>query len=520
MWAPLCVGLIILCSSFPPETGTAKPLSTHASTHIPIPANKPAFIHARYITTIPTPVPKPVQSSSHRAQQKAKQITLKPKPATINRSQWQKDFIRKVETNIQRNRPTYALNLLKKQGQNKIHDRDYDRLRAMIAFSYLFEKRLQTAKELAQDSLNRSHTHVPLAGWVLGMVYWQEENFEQSASAFEMAAKSNKASAWTMSAAAYWAARAMTRQDKSNSKKIKALLTLAAQNQDTFYGLIATRALGHDIVFDWSEPTYQDSHLSSLSRYKNGEKAINMIKKGNHVAAEKILQRMKFQPQDMEAVLSIAHHFNMPALSLQTGQKIKNTQQKYHNAALYPTPTWRPQSGHRLDPALLHAIIRQESKFQPQAKNPSGATGLMQLMPATARGVTPHLKQKEKINTNLNLQDPTMNLEIGQSYIEQLLKFPSIQHDLFSLITAYNAGPGTLSKWKKQSGGINDPLLFIEMIPYPETRAFVERVMANYWIYRTKGQQNTPTLSAVANDQWPIYSNDNNQELQRIASSQ
>jgi hypothetical protein len=68
-----------------------------------------------------------------------------------------------------------------------------------------------------------------------------------------------------------------------------------------------------------------------------------------------------------------------------------------------------------------------------------------------------------------------------------------------ALLVAYNAGPGNLAHWKQQyAETVSDPLLFIETLPLAETRAYVERVMANYWIYRIRQGQNPATLDAVA----------------------
>ena len=73
------------------------------------------------------------------------------------------------------------------------------------------------------------------------------------------------------------------------------------------------------------------------------------------------------------------------------------------------------------------------------------------------------------------------------------------------LSVAYNGGPGNLAKWVRQTGNQDDPLLFIESIPSRETRIFVERVMANLWIYRMRLGQTNESLSAVAGGAWPIY---------------
>ena len=103
------------------------------------------------------------------------------------------------------------------------------------------------------------------------------------------------------------------------------------------------------------------------------------------------------------------------------------------------------------------------------------------------------------------LREPQVNLEIGQTYVNRLLDHGVVGRDLLLLTIAYNAGPGNLSRWKKERAGLSDPLLFIESIPYTETRAFVERVLSNYWIYRMRFQQPTPSLDAVTSGRWARY---------------
>ena len=75
---------------------------------------------------------------------------------------------------------------------------------------------------------------------------------------------------------------------------------------------------------------------------------------------------------------------------------------------------------------------------------------------------------------------------------------------------AWNGGPGNLNKWMRRIKYEDDPLLFIESIPSKETRIFVERVLANYWIYQARFDNMTPSLDLLAQGNWPMYQNDSN----------
>ncbi|MGB1077530.1 MAG: transglycosylase SLT domain-containing protein, partial [Bdellovibrionales bacterium] len=104
-----------------------------------------------------------------------------------------------------------------------------------------------------------------------------------------------------------------------------------------------------------------------------------------------------------------------------------------------------------------------------------------------------------------SLTSPLTNVKIGEQYVASLLRNERVNNNLFALLIAYNAGPGTLNRWQKKIDAMHDPLLFIELIPSAETRAFVERVMANLWIYRDQFGQEAPSLEAISQNVWPPY---------------
>jgi soluble lytic murein transglycosylase-like protein len=145
----------------------------------------------------------------------------------------------------------------------------------------------------------------------------------------------------------------------------------------------------------------------------------------------------------------------------------------------------------------------------------------MQLMPQTARGVTQHispgLEMSDREKT-YRLKDPQTNLEIAQHYIETLLKDRNVDGDILKLLVAYNAGPGNLSRWEKQWEGVKDPLLFIELIPSGETRNYVEKVIANYWMYRLREGRDIPTLEALAEGRPAKYAGDFERSIFQVAA--
>jgi soluble lytic murein transglycosylase-like protein len=136
----------------------------------------------------------------------------------------------------------------------------------------------------------------------------------------------------------------------------------------------------------------------------------------------------------------------------------------------------------------------------------------MQLMPGTARDLARAAAMDHRDDL---LADPAFNVEYGQSYLEQLRDSPYTGGLLPKVVAAYNAGPGAVKNWS--AGGLKDNgdmLLFMESIPFRETRHYVEVVLRNYWLYGMK-QAATSTdaappqalvaLDAVVANRWPRF---------------
>lgn len=137
-----------------------------------------------------------------------------------------------------------------------------------------------------------------------------------------------------------------------------------------------------------------------------------------------------------------------------------------------------------MNTSLLYAISRQESALYPLAQSPVGARGLMQLMPATAKETAAKLGVPYR--NEQQLFDPTMNIRLGSAYLKRLLDVYDGNRILAA--AAYNAGPGRVKRWRDQS--TNKPMdVWVESIPYRETRNYVQNVLSFDLIYQHKLQQ-------------------------------
>ena len=132
-----------------------------------------------------------------------------------------------------------------------------------------------------------------------------------------------------------------------------------------------------------------------------------------------------------------------------------------------------------LDPFMVHALIKQESTYQLNTVSPVGAIGLMQIMPFTANDVARVLKLP-KPNPE-DLFKPELNIKLGVQFMEEV--FRKFNRNMIYSVASYNAGPQRVSTWSLAANAA-DPDLFVEEIPFSETKNYVKRVLTNYWIYR------------------------------------
>jgi soluble lytic murein transglycosylase-like protein len=335
------------------------------------------------------------------------------------------------------------------------------------------------------------------AYWSAGLEAWARKDFSAAAENFTIAAQRSKDSSWDRSAAAFWAARAYLRD--RHPEQVSHWLREASKYPRTFYGQLAQRALGIDPSYDWNVKDLSARGADLLMSSSAGKRALGLIQVGEITSAEKELLALADDPAGTmdRALLAVSQASGLPSLAVKIGSKRLLKGDDFIDTAMYPLPAWSPPVGYTVDRALLFAIMRQESGFNPNATSQAGAVGLMQLMPDTAKLVSGEAKP--------NLRDPQVSISIGQRYIASLLKTDTVGGDLFNLAAAYNAGPGNLQHWKATIRSDDDPLFFIERLPSRETRLFIERIMASYWIYQNRLGQATDTLDAVASGASPIY---------------
>jgi soluble lytic murein transglycosylase len=172
------------------------------------------------------------------------------------------------------------------------------------------------------------------------------------------------------------------------------------------------------------------------------------------------------------------------------------------SAGFCPQNSFAPANGFSLDRALIYAIVRQESHFNPVAISPSNARGLMQLLPSTARDMDPSTNYRRHPAL---LHEPGLNMQLGQQYVRWLMDMFHQDGDLGRVFAAYNGGPGWLQRWLVQQPTQDDPLMLLETMPRQESRDYAERVLAHMGVCRARYSQPRVELDRIASGQPARY---------------
>lgn len=332
------------------------------------------------------------------------------------------------------------------------------------------------------------------AAWVSGLASWRLGDCESASRAFQQTAAYAQQRE-LRAGALYWGARA--EQACNRPRGVEPLLKAAAQSPESFYGLVARQTLGMDTKLPSDPLLGFDPPIEQLP---NVQRAVELVRIGEPSLAEELLRHQAKigLPTEHHALIQLAKKLDLPAAQLwlanngQPGARSDATDR-------YPNPRWSPANGWRVDPALAFGHVVQESSFRRTAVSPAGAVGLMQVRPGTA-GDTARAR-----GTALgNLSDPATNLEYGQTFIELMRSSTATAGQLPRVIASYNAGPLPVGRWASINDK-GDPLLWIESIPYWETRYYVPAVLRNMWVYQGLNNEDTSTLKAIAEHRWPSF---------------
>jgi soluble lytic murein transglycosylase len=275
----------------------------------------------------------------------------------------------------------------------------------------------------------------------------------------------------------YWRARSLELMG-ADQHISRSLYQTAADFRD-YYGFLASQQLGISASMN-HDPTKVDASVMQKTRiHANVKRALALLDLKRISGARREWQ-LAFDDLDKpgrQALALLAGRLEWSDRSIMTLAKLKDWHDLQLRFPLAHEPLFEQAAKYsNIEKTWIYGVARQESAFMYDARSPVGATGLMQLMPATAKGVSKRLRLKY---SKYKLIDPNYNVRLGSHYLKMLLK--RYEGNRVLATAAYNAGPTNVNRWLKRFDGPLD--IWIENIPFNETKEYVQRVMAYSTIY-------------------------------------
>ena len=371
------------------------------------------------------------------------------------------------------------------------------RLKKLTIREFISQKRYEEAYLLASGHNGEAgNLDYAEAQWLAGWLALRFLDAPGEAYQFFFAMFHNVRFSISRARAAYWAGRAA--EQNKNFAIAKKWYQVASFYPTTFYGQLAFFKLHTDAPL--TLPSLPKITKRELQQYADNEllkAAYILMQVGYYSLAQEFLFSALEHTTDRKEKAYISefgtihgqNHISVGVAKQAINQGILLIHPGY--------PVLKNMPGEKSMQALILSVIRQESLFNSKAKSPANAMGLMQLLPGTAK------KMAKKIhlpyyNSKL-IYDPVYNITLGSTYLTTMLRYYNNSYLL--TIASYNAGPGNVNKWIKKYGdprqmpSFYDIIDWIELIPYAETRNYVQRVLENKQVYQVLLGINTPATT-------------------------
>ncbi|CAA7624696.1 lytic transglycosylase domain-containing protein [Magnetospirillum sp. SS-4] len=387
-----------------------------------------------------------------------------------------------------------AIDLLLHPARNKIRPDLWWQERAILARRALQKGHVSRAYQAAADhGLEGGTQYVDaefLAGWIaLRFLDDRETAITHFTRLHEWASHP-----LSRARAAYWAGRAF---EAGGDPKAREWFTRAARYPTAYYGQLAASKLGDH---HWPLPEDPRPTAEDAARFGNRDvvqAARLLLGAGESESLRAFFIRLNdivHTPGERTLVARLATKAGRDDLALTVARRSEREGVTLIEAG-WPVPRVGAEDG-TPEKALVLALIRQESGFMPAVQSTAGARGLMQLMPATAAKVAKTLKLKFHPG---RLDDPDFNIQLGSAYLGEMLG--NFEGSYVLALASYNAGPGRARRWIREYGDPREPAVdvvdWVEMIPFNETRNYVQRVIESVAVYRRRlGKPAGPTLEA------------------------
>lgn len=299
----------------------------------------------------------------------------------------------------------------------------------------------------------------------------------------------------------YWQARALA--ETKQADKARALYIALAKQRD-FYGFLAAEKLNQAYAFNPKTLRIDAKILAKLQQNPTYQRAQELFRVGGFstfARQEWSIALEKATPDMYRAAAQDAYNlgwYDRAIIALARTKDFDVLEWRF------PTPFYdmvtQQTTDHNLNFAWAYAIMRQESAFQIDARSKANALGLMQLLPTTAERVAK--SAGVKLKTEADIMKPVNNILLGTTYLAQMRERLNNNHILAT--AAYNAGPGRAKRWAKEHACL-PPDVFIELIPFKETRNYVKRVLSYTAIFEYRLLGHGDVRRMLLN---PVKSND------------
>ena len=376
-----------------------------------------------------------------------------------------------------------AIKLLQELPENLSRRNYWWKERAILVRRLMHKGHISQAYDIARKHGLDSGKSFVEAEWIAGWIALRFLN--EGRKAFKHFEAVYNGSKYPISRArgAYWAGRAS--ETFAKSEQIKIWHKKAAKYSLTYYGQHARTKINEGNIVSALNKKISDNNSNYEFRTNELVRAVNLLGKANLFDLIKPfvikLNKLYTSTEWQNYVAILARKNGRPDLAVFTAKKAYRS-----GIALIREgyPVFPVTSNKKLNLPLLFALIRQESAFNNNAVSHAGARGLMQIMPRTARRIAKNNNipyDRYKLT-----KDYKYNLKLGKIYLTGLLN--QYNGSLILSLAAYNAGPGRINSWIKINGDPRskniDKIDWVEMIPYKETRNYVQRVIENYNVYK------------------------------------
>jgi soluble lytic murein transglycosylase len=379
--------------------------------------------------------------------------------------------------------------------------------RALLTRHALRNGNITLAYRLARDHRQASGASLAEAEWLAGWIALRYLRDPKVAQKHFVTLYDNVGFPVSRARGAYWAGRAAEAGGANDAAKT--WYRRAAEHTTTFYGQMAHFHIpGPGGATVPSDPTVTAQDKQRFNAWP----FVQIIRMLAELDQRKLLRpffnqliRTVKKPADWRLMTDLAKDIGRDDLAIHVAKQALKRGVVLADAG-YPTlPTTKVRATARaqtnptaLEAPIIHAIVRQESAFNPRAISHAGARGLMQLMPATARRVAKRLNLRS--SPRRLTADPQHNVNLGSAYFKGLMQ--QFDGSLVLSLVAYNAGPGRVRRWVRDNGDPRfldapDAIDWIEQIPFKETRNYVQRVLENLPLYHGKFNEDFSPIYSI-----------------------